>query len=1312
MKSDFGIRWFSVLMLIAVILPSAYLGQPRAVLAASTLSAGDVAIVGFNFDDPDQFTFVLLTDVEVGTQIKFTDNGWLSSNAFRTGEGIITWTAGSARAAGTVVTFTSPAGGEFSQSDAFAFSSSGDQLLVYQGLESAPTLLYALNSEGAGVWQATAADSNTSALPQGLTNGATAVALNEIDNAVYIGVTSGSKTELLAAISDLANWSGDDATRQTMPTGPFNVGAPGDAAPAVQSTSPASGASGVAADAAITITFTEPVTVTGSWYSIACSVSGSHTAQVSGGPQNFTLNPDVDFIAPETCNVTLYAAQVNDQDAEDPPDLMTADYTWIFGVGGVVPSPCSTIPLIQGVGNTSPCQGHRSAIEGCITGVTATGFYFQDMTGDGNSASSDGIYAYYYSTWANPSNLQPGDLVRVSGNVTEYYNTTEFAHKGADPLTVSRIGSCTVPAAVGILPITDPLADPMALYERYEGMRVSFSFDGWVVGATKRFITRNAYGDPEIAFVDFSSSIPDYSRVFERDYPGYQGIQYLSGGLNFDLPDVDFGDHLAGTAVTGVLGYQFDKYTLLVDSTPTLTVVDNADVPFDAPALDPTKSEVDICFMNVENLFDNHDDGQGDWGDWAPGWPTPDTQAGLDVYNAKLDLVATVMVEKARSCMVIAVSEMEGKQAVYNALAARIGVVDGSHTWSGIYVESGDSRDISQGFFYRDDVTLASGPTPVSGAPYTGWVSDGVLNFVRTIPTARFTFFAGQPQGLSVQVYAVHLKSKRASASCATPDCTDIREKEAADLRDILAHHQNMGELAVALGDYNDTFGSTPIAILDGSTAIQSFYYDLPERERWSYVFNGESEVLDHLYVTQNLLYATSGWNHAFNPIHVNADFPSAERASDHDPLRLRLRLPSDYSDLAASYGQAWHLQLPISTLRLGSLWTDDVSFAADADNASDDGVAFGNFVAGQTGTVTVTVQGAVFYGRWLRAWFDWNGDGVFTLDERVFDQAVNDGDNALSLSVPGTVSAPVAYRFRLYDSAGVPATDATGSAVGGEVEDGLSPAPTVFVTLTVSVIGQGNVTVVPSQTTYLAGDVVTLTAAPDPGWYFISWEDGSGANPRTLTLSGNTHVTAIFSTQPPVFYTLTLHALPAGGGATTPPVGAHTYLSGTVVDVNAVANPGWQFLGWQGPVADAGQAATTVILNADKAITATFNQAPVADAGEAQTVTVGAPVTLDGSASSDPDGHTPLAYGWTQTDGPAVTLSSAQSAQPTFTAPATPAVLTFALVVTDTHGLASAPDTVVVTVSEESHYFLYLPFVSQNDVALTRLTVLWLRSR
>jgi uncharacterized repeat protein (TIGR01451 family) len=103
-------------------------------------------------------------------------------------------------------------------------------------------------------------------------------------------------------------------------------------------------------------------------------------------------------------------------------------------------------------------------------------------------------------------------------------------------------------------------------------------------------------------------------------------------------------------------------------------------------------------------------------------------------------------------------------------------------------------------------------------------------------------------------------------------------------------------------------------------------------------------------------------------------------------------------------------------------------------------------------------------------------------------------------------------------------------------------------------------------------------------------------------------------------------------------------------------------------------------------AATISINNPPSADAGPDRTVVISATVTLDGSGSYDPDGHTPLTYGWAvseaTTGGPGVTLDDSTAVSPTFTAPGTSTVLTFTLIVTDALGLGSAPDAVVITVT------------------------------
>ena len=103
-----------------------------------------------------------------------------------------------------------------------------------------------------------------------------------------------------------------------------------DAAPAVATSVPANGTGNIATNANVSITFSENVDATGASFTIACATSGAHTFALAGGPLAYVLNPDVDFTPGETCTVTAHAAQVTDQDANDPPDTMLADHVFSF----------------------------------------------------------------------------------------------------------------------------------------------------------------------------------------------------------------------------------------------------------------------------------------------------------------------------------------------------------------------------------------------------------------------------------------------------------------------------------------------------------------------------------------------------------------------------------------------------------------------------------------------------------------------------------------------------------------------------------------------------------------------------------------------------------------------------------------------------------------------------------------------------------------------------------------------------------------------------------------------------------------------
>lgn len=175
--------------------------------AQTTLSAGDIAIIHYNSDNPDEFSFLCLRGIDSGTQIYFTDNGWLSSGAFRNSEGTLDWKAQKSYSCGDVVLVDSLGN--------ISLSASGDQLFAYQGSASSPSFVTAFNNEDTAVWQSTATSASTSALPSSLTNGVNAIAIYEIDNAVYKDSASGSLSYFKSRIFQDSLFSGHNSTRQS-----------------------------------------------------------------------------------------------------------------------------------------------------------------------------------------------------------------------------------------------------------------------------------------------------------------------------------------------------------------------------------------------------------------------------------------------------------------------------------------------------------------------------------------------------------------------------------------------------------------------------------------------------------------------------------------------------------------------------------------------------------------------------------------------------------------------------------------------------------------------------------------------------------------------------------------------------------------------------------------------------------------------------------------------------------------------------------------------------------------------------------------
>jgi uncharacterized repeat protein (TIGR02543 family) len=127
-----------------------------------------------------------------------------------------------------------------------------------------------------------------------------------------------------------------------------------------------------------------------------------------------------------------------------------------------------------------------------------------------------------------------------------------------------------------------------------------------------------------------------------------------------------------------------------------------------------------------------------------------------------------------------------------------------------------------------------------------------------------------------------------------------------------------------------------------------------------------------------------------------------------------------------------------------------------------------------------------------------------------------------------------------------------------------------------------------PNQTTYAYGQVVQLTATPDPGWSFANWTgDATGSsNPVSVTMNGNKAVTANYTQNN---YTLTVK-IAGGGGSVTKSPNQTSYHYGDQVTLTAVPIAGWTFSAWSGDLTGSVNPATLTI-QGNTTVTATFTQ-------------------------------------------------------------------------------------------------------------------------
>lgn len=279
------------------------------------------------------------------------------------------------------------------------------------------------------------------------------------------------------------------------------------------------------------------------------------------------------------------------------------------------------VPAIQGPGSSSPLvpagkfeSEQAYATRGIVTQVVTglyKGFFIQDPQGDGDPASSDGLFVY--STQANGA-IVPGAEVCVSGKVKEYFNQTQL---NADQLVVTQPMVALLPA-VDLVPVAGETLNQ--LLERHEGMRVrlvpesslvvtrnfSFDYDG------KRNNLVLAYGAPLIKstqkFAAMSEEASQWALrnqqnqlVVETDAKTPDGVLPWYPAFNAEDGYLRIGDKLNG--LEGALGYSYNLFRLVANNR-----IDSGDIDHsgwdrvDTPEL-AEAGDLRVASFNVLNFF-------------------------------------------------------------------------------------------------------------------------------------------------------------------------------------------------------------------------------------------------------------------------------------------------------------------------------------------------------------------------------------------------------------------------------------------------------------------------------------------------------------------------------------------------------------------------------------------------------------------------------------------------------------------------------------------------------------------------------------
>ena len=568
-----------------------------------------------------------------------------------------------------------------------------------------------------------------------------------------------------------------------------------------------------------------------------------------------------------------------------------------FGVCG---DPFTPIYEIQGNGASSPLSGEVVNTEGIVTvdlqmSSELSGFFIQDRFGDGDPATSDGLFVYHRNTW-NPSfDPSVGDLVRIQGTVSEYYGQTEMVDLKAGTVC----GSGYQPVATNVF-----ARDFNANAEAYEGMYVRFPRP-MVVTDT---YNQHSYGEVwlgEKGVVEQPTNeypVGSDSATLAEDNMARSVLLDDSSGWSYPDPvpftrddgTLRLGDK-AKNPLVGAINYDYGNYRIQTQDPASVRFV-----PQNArPAEQNNKGDLVVASANVLNY-----------------WTT--IGCGYECRGAQTEEQLAVQTDKLVAELRGIGADIIGLQEIENdptdtpivTLVAALNEAEGSDVWSWVEGFIPNSYPIRNEIIYRNDRVEPVGDPVTVIDPIFDTVPPGRTDPVGRRPVAQTFMFDGE----TFTVVNNHFKSKGCDGAAGDDlnqddgqscfNATRVGQAQRVlDLVDELITATGDPDVMV-IGDLNSYLDEDPVLTLE--TQLVHLVREW-NNDPYSYAYFNISDapwigrgLLDHTLATPSLadqVKRAEVW-------HINADeprfldwydpsiyAPGPYRASDHDPVIVSLIL-------------------------------------------------------------------------------------------------------------------------------------------------------------------------------------------------------------------------------------------------------------------------------------------------------------------------------------------------------------------------------------------------------------------------------------